>query len=502
MVKIYEKQVIQRRRGMAEKLLQDYIMHLKELGLVLDCDYCDAGKNSLVKYVSYNSMDVKTGTLFICKGKNFKEEYLESAIEKGAFCYVAEKRISEKIPAVIVSDMRKAMSEIGMIFYDNIWNEKLKMVGITGTKGKSTTASFLKAIMDEYQRAHGGRDAGFISGIYNYDGCIKMKSPKMTTPETLQLHKLLADCAENGCRYLIMETSSQALKYERTAALKYEACAFLNIAEDHISDSEHRDFEDYFCSKLKIFEQSSLACINADIEPEYFERIKKAAEKNCRRVMTFGETDSADYYGYDLRTTARDIRFKLRHPEGTEDITVSIGGAYNISNALAAISLARALDVPFENIKRGLSSVKVSGRMEIYSLVDKDVDVIVDYAHNKLSYQTLLKNIKQLYPDRKIMLVSGCVGGKAHNRRKELADVINNYVDKAVLTEQYPGNEPVEKICREIKQYISSEKESVIIPDRDEAVAFACQEAENGWVVIAAGSDEDRDRVERYVKTK
>lgn len=487
---------------MAEKLLQDYINHLKKLGLISDCSSCIDEGTKPVKYVSYNSMDVKEGTLFICKGKGFREEYLDSAIEKGAFCYVAEKKISDKIPVIIISDMRRAMSEIGRFFYGDIWNKELKMVGITGTKGKSTAASFLKAIVDDYQKERGKKEAGFISGIYNYDGQSKVKSPKMTTPETLQLHKLLADCAKNRCEYLIMETSSQALKYDRTAALNYEACAFLNIAEDHISDGEHADFEDYFCSKLKIFAQSRIACINADVEPEYSGRMREAAEESCRSVITFGENESADYYGYDVRATARELNFKVRHPEGTEEVTVSIGGAYNVSNALAAIALARALCIPFENIKNGLSSVKVSGRMEIYELADKDVDVIVDYAHNKLSYQTLLENIKKLYPQKKIMLISGCVGGKAQNRRKELAEVINEYVDKAILTEQYPGNEPVEKICEEIKQHIDSGKESVIVPDRDEAVAMACREAENGWVIIASGSDEDRARVEGYIKKK
>lgn len=485
---------------MNKKPLDDYIRQLEEQGLVSGCSVGSDERVRRVEHVSYNSMDVRPGTLFICKGKNFKEEYLLSAIEKGAFCYIAEKKMTDRIPYILTGDMRKAMSETGGLFYDRIWNKKLRMIGITGTKGKSTTASFVKAILDDHRRSKGEGEIGFISGIYTYDGQNKVKSPQMTTPETLELHRLLAGCVDNGCGYLVMETSSQALKYERTAALEYEACAFLNIAEDHISDAEHHDFADYFDSKLKIFEQSKIACINSDIEPEYFARIKEAAERNGCRVITFGKTEEADYYGYDMTSTARSLSFKVKHEDSLEDITVSIGGIHNASNALAAIAIAGALEAPFESIKRGLSSVKVSGRMELYTLKDENVDVIVDYAHNKLSYRTLFENVKKLYPGKKIMLVAGCVGGKAQNRRKELAEAINAYVDRAVLTEQYPGSEPVEKICGEIKRHIAPDKSVTVVEDRDEAISFACREAKDGWVIIAAGSDEDRERVERYTK--
>ena len=138
--------------------------------------------------------------------------------------------------------------------------------------------------------------------------------------------------------------------------------------------------------------------------------------------------------------------------------------------------------------------------MELYALSKKHVDVIVDYAHNKLSYQTLLENIRDLYPNKKIMLIAGCVGGKAQNRRQELADVINTYVDEAILTEQYPGKEPVEKICAQIKANIKKDKSIRVIVNRDKAVEEACRQADDGWVIVAAGSDEDRDRVEAFIK--
>ena len=161
---------------------------LERQGLLLEADVLDAGEKQ-VEHISYNSMDVKEGTLFICKGMNFKEEYLEDAIEKGAVCYMSEKKIRADFPYILVSDMRRAMSDTGAFFYDEIWNKKLQMIGITGTKGKSTTATFVKSIMDDYCRSIGEKEIGFVSGIYTYDGRHKVKAKKMTTPETLQLHK-------------------------------------------------------------------------------------------------------------------------------------------------------------------------------------------------------------------------------------------------------------------------------------------------------------------------
>ncbi len=475
---------------MKKKSLSDFLNILENKGLVKDYYISDVCHKN-VGYISYNSMDVREDTLFICKGLNFRNEYLKDAIEKGAFCYIAEKEIIKEFPHIIVNDMRKTLSEVGALFYDSIWNDALTMIGITGTKGKSTTATFVKAIMDDYCTSRGQKEIGFISGIYNYDGEKKVKAKKMTTPETLQLHNLLASCSNNGCRYLVMETSSQALKYGRTDALKYKVGCFLNISEDHISDREHPDIEDYFVSKLKIFSQCDTACINLETDEKYLTRVMEEAKKHCLHVITFGRCEQADYYGYDVISTPGSIRFKVRHKEGTEDINVSIGGYYNASNALAAIAITRTLGVPFENIKRGLSNVKVAGRMELYHMENKDVDVIVDYAHNKISYQTLFENVKKLYPERKIMLVFGCHGNKAYNRRKDLGEMADKYADKIVLTEQDPGTESVTDICNQIKEYIAADKPVTTIVDRGEAIAYACDKVEDGWVMVIAGNGAD-----------
>lgn len=486
-----------------KKTLNEYIDLLCAEGLVAQLAVFDEEEMEReVEYISYNSMDVKQGTLFICKGLNFKDEYLADAISRGAVAYLAERpydgvEAAAGIPYVIVNDMRRAMSEVSAFYHDAVWNEGLQMIGITGTKGKSTTATFVKAIMDDYCQSQGKKEIGFLSGIYTYDGARKVKAKKMTTPETLELHRHLAACVENGCEYLVMETSSQALKYERTAALHYKVCAFLNISEDHISDREHPTIEDYFQSKLKIFGQSEIACVNMEMEDKFLSRALDAARSASCKIFTFGCVPGVDFYGYDVESTPSSLKFKVdwgggtAAGGGTEEIVVSIGGYYNASNALAAIAMTRALGVPFENIKAGLANVKVAGRMELYTMPNKHVDVIVDYAHNKLSYQTLFENVKKLYPDRKILLVFGCHGNKAYNRRKDLGELADQYADKVVLTEQDPGTEDVMEICSQIKEHLNPEKVAATIVDRGEAIQFACELVDDNWVMVIAGNGAD-----------
>ena len=474
-----------------KKSLLDFLELLKNNNLIVEYDIPEDILNRNVDYISYNSIDVIEGTLFICKGLNFREQYLDDAIEKGAFCYIAEKVIKEDFPYILVKDMRNVISDIGSLFYDEIWNDKLQMIGITGTKGKSTTATFVKAIMDEYCASIGEKPIGFLSGIYTYDGENKVKAKKMTTPETLQLHSHLAKCVENKLKFLVMETSSQALKYDRTKALKYKVCGFLNVSEDHISDREHPDFEDYFQSKLRIFKQCEMACINFDMDERFLNRAMEEAKAYCKKVVTFGTKEGSDYYGYDIMSTPSQLTFKLKYEGGVENIVVSIGGYYNASNALAAIAMTRSLGVPFECIRNGLSKVKVAGRMELYQLPNKHVDIIVDYAHNKLSYETLFDNVKKLYPGRKIMLVFGCHGNKAYNRRKDLGELANIYADKIILTEQDPGTESVLDICQQIKEHIDSNKPVITIVDRGKAIAAACEMIEDNWIMVIAGNGAD-----------
>lgn len=498
-----------------KKIIKDYIELLRLCDVLNYCRLEDGDEQKKIEYLSYNSMDVKGGTLFICKGRTFKEEYLLSAAEKGAVCYMAEEELSTELPAIIVKDVRKAMSLISEFFYGGIWNEKLDMIGITGTKGKTTTAYFIKAVMDAYTASLGEKPIGLITGVYKYDGEKTEKSNKMTTPETLELHSHLAKCAENGCKYLVMEASSQGFKYRRTDALKFRVGCFLNISEDHISKYEHRDMEDYFLSKLKIVEQSETVCLNLEMDEQYRDRVAEKARAEGKRLVTFGRREGADIFGFDIDAQIDCIRMKVKEGSATEELFVNIGGFYNADNVLAAVATARALSVPFKIIREGLACVKVPGRMEVFSLPDKDVKVVVDYAHNKMSYEALFNSINIACPERKKLFIFGCTGERAFNRRKIAGEIADREADRIILTEDDYGNEPFEKICGEIKEHISEGKDVRTVKNREEAVTMGLEESEDGWIVVMTGFSTgnklkrgnkfepslcDLDMVKKYIK--
>ncbi len=481
--------------------VSEYIELLKKHGLLVSAS---GDTEAMIGHISYNSKDIKNNTLFICKGAHFSEKYLHDAVKKGSIAYISEEEyeLPENLDTVviIVSDIRLAMGYVANLFYNNVWN-RLHLTGITGTKGKSSTAYFVKYILDDYLSACGKPTSAIISGIDNYDGIINEES-HLTTPETFELHKHFSNAVSSDIEYLTMEVSSQALKYGRTLGIEYEIGCFLNIGEDHISGIEHPDFDDYFNSKLKLFSQCHTAVVNLNTDHE--DKVMKAAQ-TASSVVTFGiDRKEADFYGYDVMTKQGGISFKVKCEDFTEEFDMPMKGLFNADNALAAIAVSHTLKIPVEYIRSGLQKARVSGRMEVYTNVTGDLDVIVDYAHNKMSFETLFQSIKKEYPGRKISIVFGCPGKKALGRRKELGEIAGRYSDHVFITEEDAGEEPVDKICKEIAEHVESKHCSYdIIEDRREAIRQAIDKAGKNAVVLITGKGREtrQKRGTQYIDT-
>ncbi len=455
-----------------------------------------------IENITYNSKETKPYTLFACKGLAFKKEYLDDAVDNSIACYLSEKIYDTNVPVsyIIVSDIRKAMAVVADMFSDSAYN-KLNLVGITGTKGKSTTAYYIKYIIDEYMQSLSQKPCGIISSIDTYDGKI-MEESHLTTPEAFELHKHFDNAYASGLEYFVMEVSSQALKYDRVLGVDFNIGVFLNISEDHISPLEHSDFDDYFGSKLKLFKQTKTAIVNLDSDHP---NILLDSAKASQRVVTFGKNKSADVYGYDIKKVDHETHFMVRTAEFDEEFVLTMPGLFNVENALAAIAVAIEYSIPIAIIKQGLFKARSSGRMEIFTSEDNSVVVIVDYAHNKLSFEKLYKSTLEEYKGRTIITVFGCPGGKAYNRRVELGELAGKYSDKIYLTMEDPGYEKVSDISLDIKQHILKHPcECHIIDDRGDAIKSAILDASpNSIVLITGKGNETRQKIgSKYVPCK
>lgn len=482
-------------------ILKEYTEALEGAGLK-SAEQGDLGEilEKTVHHITFDSNDMQFGTLFVCKGAHFKEEYLKQAVESGAFCYVSETDYDVPIPGIIVSDIRKAMPVIADLFYNSSWKD-IHMTGITGTKGKSTAAFFLKSVLDEYADEMKEPETAILSSIDTFDGVDRFES-HLTTPEAMVLRKHIDNAVKSGISHVVMEVSSQALKYHRTAGIVYDTACFLNIGEDHISPLEHPDLDDYIQSKMMLFDQTKALAVNAD--SDYAEAVTERAKASplTERIVTFGMEKEADIEAYDIKTSRRGISFKVRCDSFDEQFRIGMTGLFNVSNALAALTLAYMMNIPLHCIKDGLKKAKVKGRMEVFTDADESITVIVDYAHNKMSLEALFESTMKEYPGSHISVVFGSTGDKAVSRRKGLGTVAGQYADMCYLTEDDPGTESPHAIAEEIAGYVEKAGgKYVIIDDRKEAVDTAIKEAPSGGVVLvtAKGRDTTQKRGLEYV---
>lgn len=466
-----------------------YAELLENAGLLREAHIVSEMADKNLEYLTFDSKKVKEGTLFICKGAAFKKEYLEEAILRGAAGYVSEIAYETEIdvPYLLVTDIRRAMPYLAEKFHNEPWKE-LKIVGIGGTKGKSTSACYMKAVLDDYCAAVGKKETALISSIDIYDGVVRKES-SLTTPEAVELQEHFRNAADSGIEYLQMEVSSQALKYGRVDNMKFDVGVFLNISEDHISPIEHPDFEDYFSSKLLMFEKCKYAVVNQDAD--YVARVRERAGV-CEKVLTFSITDeTADIYGYHIEKDGNETVFRVKTVQFDEEFRLGMPGIFNVENALSVIGAAMLLEIPVEYMKSGLYRARTSGRMELYASKDKKRIAIVDFAHNKLSFEKLIASTREEYPDYKVVMVFGCPGNKANIRRQHLGEIAGEMADLVYLTADDPAYEKVEDICMEIAGFMEGGCPYQIVPDRSQAIHQAMEEADGKTVFLVTGKGDE-----------
>lgn len=482
--------------------LNDYIALLEERGLLAAPVPAELGRSATVELVSYDSRKVVPGTLFICKGAHFKAEFLKMAQDRGAIAYVSERPYPDAdLPCVLVRDMRLTIAPLADLFYDHP-SGRLNVIALTGTKGKSTAAYYLKYILDEYQAERNRPESGILSTIITDDGVERFES-HITTPEPLELQRHLAHAAGAGLDYLVMEASSQALKYHRTLCTDFAAACFLNIGIDHISPVEHPDFEDYFASKLRIFQQGAVNCVNLDCD--HAGRVLEAAKAAGRPVITFSQRDEhADIYAAQVRKWGGDILFRVRGRDLDREFRLTMPGLFNVENALAAIAVCQGLGIPQRCVYAGLEKARVPGRMEVYSNADETITAIVDFAHNRMSFENLCRSARAEYPGRRVVSVFGSVGSKAQDRRQDLGEIGGQYSDLVVVTEDDSEGEDTLDICREIASFVEKQGcPCTIEPNRGEAIRQAVLGCRKPTILLIAGKGDEtyQKRGNEYVET-
>ena len=470
---------------------------LEQDGLLVGYDCPPQLLEHRFSHLSYSSADVTPDTFFICKGAAFKEEYLRDAIAKGAGVYLAQS-LYEGVdcPHILVSDIRKAMSLVSIAFYQKAYRN-FRVVGLTGTKGKTTTTYFMKNILDAFCRRNPQLCAAQKSAVLStveVDTGIEHHEAHLTTPESPDLQRYFAQTRDSGLPFLTMEVSSQAYKLSRVYGMNFDIGMFLNIGEDHIGPLEHTDFEDYFSCKLQLMEHCRTAIVNREMD--HAQRVLEHARAHAQRVLTFGKLETADlddddcWILRDIQKEEQGFTFTTSHGLAQDSWRIRMAGRFNVENALAAILAAKALGVDDQSIREGLLQNEVQGRMNLF---EKDgVTVLVDYAHNFLSFQKLYESLKADYPGQRIVVVVGCPGGKAQLRRRDIGTLSGQNADYLYLTAEDPQFEDVRSICEEIAYFVKPYGTPYeIIEDRAQAVEKAITTAQKGDVIVLAAKGEE-----------
>ncbi|EEG74655.1 UDP-N-acetylmuramoyl-L-alanyl-D-glutamate--2,6-diaminopimelate ligase [[Clostridium] hylemonae DSM 15053] len=456
-------------------------MRLTDLLERLEYEVVQGSEKAEVTELTNDSRKVVPGSAFVCISGAVSDghAYVKEVAEKGAKAVIVEKQVEapDGVTVIHVDDTRYALALMSAAYF-GYPAEQLKVIGITGTKGKTTTTYMVKSILEGV-----GHKVGLIGTIETLIGG-KAIPASNTTPESFTIHKYFKEMVDAGCDCVVMEVSSQGLMLHRTAGIEFEIGIFTNLGEDHIGPNEHKDFEDYKRCKGILFTQCRLGIANVD--DRWFEDVFRNA--TCR-TETFGFSEKADLRATDVEHISRPGYLGVKyHVSGLMDfdVEIDIPGEFSVYNSLTAIAVCRHFDVPAEEIKKALKVAKVKGRIEMVKVSD-DFTLMIDYAHNAMSLESLLATLRDYDPGR-LVTVFGCGGNRSRTRRFEMGEVSGKLADFTVITSDNPRFEEPQAIIDDIITGIErTDGKYTAICDRKEAIRYAIENGRPGDVIILAG---------------
>ena len=457
-------------------------MKLKQLLERLDYQVLQGSDEiEITQFTNDSRKEIGEGSAFICvKGAVFDgHDYVEEMAKRGASAVIVEHEVEApaNLTVIQVEDSRYAQA-LASAAYFGYPADQLKVIGITGTKGKTTTTYMVKSILEGV-----GHKVGLIGTIESIIGDEVIPS-KNTTPESFTIHEYFRKMVDAGCDSVVMEVSSQGLMLHRTAGIPFEIGIFTNLGEDHIGPNEHKDFDDYKRCKGLLFKQCKLGIANVD--DAHFADVFK--EATCK-VETFGFSEKADLRADNVNLVSTPGHLGVAYRVSglmNFDVEIDIPGTFSVYNSLTAIAVCRHFDVPVEKITAALKVAKVKGRIEMIKVSD-NFTLMIDYAHNAMSLESLLTTLKAYNPKR-LVCVFGCGGNRARGRRFEMGEVSGKLADFTIITSDNPRFEEPEAIIEDIKTGIAkTDGEYVAIVERKEAIRYAIDNAQIGDVIVLAG---------------
>ena len=460
-------------------------MKLKDLLIGLEGLKARGNLDVEIKNIACNSNNVEEGDLFVAiKGFEYDgHEFINEAIKKGATAILIEEgcdlksfKVKSDTVVIMAKDTREALSIVSCNFYKNP-SKKFKLIGITGTKGKTTTSYMIKEILER-----AGKKVGLIGTLETCINGKKIKTNDRTTPESLELQQLFSKMVEEKVEVVVMEVSSQSLKLHRVTGCDFDIAVFTNFSEDHISKIEHPTMEDYLQSKLKLFQMCKVGIVNSDdVQGAKIPRLFPKSD-----ITTFGIDNFANVMARDVTVTNTYADFKVKLTDRNERVKTGIPGRFSVYNSLAAICVAKKFNISPEIIKEALLEVRVPGRSE---MVDNklEIPIMIDYAHTPESLESILKTVK-IYTRGKVICVFGCGGNRDSSKRPIMGEIAGRVADYTFITTDNARNEDPQDIANQIEVGIKKTKGKYsVVLDRKEAIREAIKMASKIDAIVIAG---------------